>query len=335
MRSQRMTIALMGAILGLAACGGGGEAASSAPAAGGDDCSVPAEATAITVGTITAIDVAAFQVAQDEGYFEDEGLQVTGQPFATGAAATAAVLSGDVQVGWGAVNSSLAGLSQGVPIVALAPGSYSNVDENDSGGIVVAGDSDIRSIEDLAGKTVAIIAQKSLADLQARAALADSGVDLSTVDFVEIGFADIGPAIAAGRIDAGLTQEPFVTILESQGYRVVGRPVSILFDEATQMTEWITSERYAEEEPCVVERYQRAIGAANKYTAEHPDAAREAIRTLIPAVPAPIVDQLTLPTWRADSDRGSYEAVLELMREHGGYDFEPDLDEYLRLTKAG
>ena len=153
------------------------------------------------------------------------------QIFTVGAAAIAGVLSGDVQIGWAAINGSFNGLSQNTPIVAVAPGAYSDVGENDSGGIVVADDSDIESIADLEGKTVSIIAQQSLAHLEVAAALDANGVDPSTVEYVEIGFADIPAAVEAGRIDAGLTQEPFTTIAANQGLRIAGRPVSEIFED--------------------------------------------------------------------------------------------------------
>jgi NitT/TauT family transport system substrate-binding protein len=197
----------------------------------------------------------------------------------------------------------------------------------------VAGDSDIESIADLEGKTVSIIAQQSLAHLEVMAALDANGADPASVNYVEIGFSDIPAAVQAGRIDAGLTQEPFTTIATNQGLRVAGQPVTEIFDGPTQLTEWLTSEQFATENPCVVQQYKRAINRANEYAQENPDDARAAISALIPSLDAELVDQVTLPVWRGEVDRASYEAVLDLTNEYADFTFEPDLDAYLRLAE--
>ena len=94
----------------------------------------------------------------------------------------------------------------------------------------------------------------------------------------------------------------------------------------------MTSEQYLGENQCVVLQFQRAISRANEYAQENPDAARAAIATLIPSLDAALIDQVTLPTWRGEVDRDSYEQVLELMREHFDYSFDLDLDNYLRFA---
>jgi NitT/TauT family transport system substrate-binding protein len=322
-------LAAIGLVLSIAACGSGGSGG--APAAA--DCPEPTETTRLTVGILPIIDSAAFQVAQDQGFFEDEHLEVEGQIFTAGTAVIAAVLSGDVQIGWAAINGSFNGLSQNTPIVSVASGAYSDVGENDSGGIVVAGGSGIRSIADLQGRTVSIIAQQSLAHLEVMAALDANGVDPASVTYVEIGFGDIPAAVQAGRIDAGLTQEPFTSLAVNQGLRIAGHPVSEIFGGPTQLTEWLTSEQFAGENPCAVQQFQRAINRANEYAQENPDAARAAIRTLIPSLDAALVEQVTLPVWRGEVDRSSYETVLGLMRTYAGFTAEPDLGTYLRLTE--
>lgn len=308
-----------------------------APAGGTDpgansDGGSTEEVIELKVGLLPIIHVAAFEIAQQQGFFEEEGLKVESQMFNAGAAGVAALMSGDIQIAWSAVTSDLNALSQGVPILAVAPGAYAGVGDQDSGALVVRGDSDIKTIADLEGKTVSIVAQQSLAHLETLAALDKNGVDLKSVNYVEIAFPDIGGAIASGRIDSGSTVEPFRSILLEQGMRKIGAPATEAYPEATQTTEWVTSAQYAAKSPEGVERFQRAMAKANEYATANPDDARAAIKVLIPTINDETLGKMILPQWKAEIGRDSYDRLMEMLKKYGGYTYEANLDEYLRLT---
>jgi len=78
--------------------------------------------------------------------------------------------------------------------------------------------SQIRSVEDLRGKTLAVNAYGTITDLVARSVLKRSGLDpKKDLRIVEISFPSIGPALREGRIDAGVLPVPFGPIEDAKG----------------------------------------------------------------------------------------------------------------------
>jgi NitT/TauT family transport system substrate-binding protein len=310
--------------LALTGCAAGGDA----PATSDE----PVETVSLKIGVLPIFDSAAAQVALDSGYFEEEGLDIEIQVFASSSEITPALINGDVKFGLTSLVSNFNGLSQNVPIVSVAPGVYSGVDEDDVTAFIVDADSPIESLDDIEGATVSIIAFKSQADMVTRAMLDKAGVDLSAVNFVEIKFPDLQAGLDADRVDAVTAYEPWQTVLVSAGKKVIAHPFTEVFGEETLTQEWVTTDQYASASPDVVERFQRAIAKANQALADDPDLAREAAATLIPTLDPAVAADLILPIWRAESDRASYDRVLDVMTEYVDYSFEPDFDNYLRLV---
>ncbi len=78
----------------------------------------------------------------------------------------------------------------------------------------------------------------------------EAGVDLSTVEFVEIALPDIRLALQEGRVDAGHTGEPFVTVAEQQGNRVIADSYEAI-EEGLDISSWFTTDTFLEQSPDV------------------------------------------------------------------------------------
>jgi NitT/TauT family transport system substrate-binding protein len=95
MRRPLLTLTAALGLLLTAACGGGDEAAEPAPgvtAGGGSTELMP-----VTVGVIPILDVAPAYLCQEQGIFEENGLDVTLEPAQGGATIVPAVLAGQQQ----------------------------------------------------------------------------------------------------------------------------------------------------------------------------------------------------------------------------------------------
>ena len=93
--------------------------------------------------------------------------------------------------------------------------------DNDTAAIAVAADSDIQDVSDLEGKTIAINTLRNISELTVTAALEGEGVDVSTIDFVEVPLPDMVGQLEAGQIDAAGLVEPFITTGRAAGHRVL------------------------------------------------------------------------------------------------------------------
>src|SRR5690606_30019149 len=143
-----------------------------------------ADLTPIKVGVIPIIDVAAAYLAVEQGFFEEEGLDVSLELAQGGAAIVPAVVSGEYQFGFSNVTSLLLAVNNGVPIKAVASGLFTTGVEPDFGGVAVPAGSDITSAADLVGKTVAVNTLNNIGDSTIRHVVEEAGGDPMAVNFV-------------------------------------------------------------------------------------------------------------------------------------------------------
>jgi NitT/TauT family transport system substrate-binding protein len=252
----------------------------------------------------------------EEGFFKDRQLDVQVTPSQGGATVVPAVIAGDTDIGGSNLVSVLLAQSKDVPVEIVAPGTFvRGTREQDFSAILVAGDSDIRSPQDLEGKTLAVNTLKNVAELTAKASLAKQGVDVSTIELAEVDFPDMNGALAQGRVDAAFQIEPFVSLGLKEGHRIVDRPY-VGTKPGLQIGCYFTSERYQTENEDVVERFQQGVAD----TAEAIERNPAAFRKFLPEaseIPPPAAENAVLPTWKAENDQASLDLTEELMDRYG------------------
>ena len=125
----------------------------------------------------------------------------------------------------GAVDTAMAG---DLPVLAAAVGKTplkivaTRVGKADSLGIVVQGDSKIRSVADLRGQTVIVSsARGSISQYQLYGALEEAGVPRSEVTVKFVLPTDAAAAFASKQIDAWAIFDPYYTIALQQGGRIL------------------------------------------------------------------------------------------------------------------
>lgn len=334
-RIASFAAAIAALALTLTACSGtDGETASTDTGAGAEG---NGELTELVVGGVTSLDLAPIVLAEEQGFFAEEGLTVTIQPVqGTSAVLLPSIISGDVPIGYSAISATLYAVAQGLPLVSIAPMAFADRAEPDASAFFVASNSDITTLKDLEGKRFGVPGLRSWAEIATREALEVNGVDSSTIEFVEVPFPDLVAALDTNRVDAGFSLEPFTTILASQGMRKLDGAFHNLTTESEpllQNTELITSDQYLAEHPENIAAFQRGLLRGVEYANANPDAARKAIQTLLPNLPDAVVENLALPVWLPEADRSSYERIEALNRKHGGMTGEVDLDRLLANTK--
>jgi hypothetical protein len=176
----------------------------------------------LTVAVVPAISAAGLYIAQQDGYFTAAGLHVKIVPIASGVNAIPNLASGSVDVDEGQWAADLAAQAKGiVKLHALASASAGGPGVQE---IVIPAKSPITSVQQLAGKTIAVNALNGLAVLVTNIMLASHGVPVSSVHYVVMGFPDMGTALAAHRVDAAFIAEPSLSAAET------GQGVQPLFD---------------------------------------------------------------------------------------------------------
>lgn len=322
--SARRAVALAGAMaLLVAACGDddGGDAEAGA----GDDAGGGEELTTIEVGVVPVVDVAPLYLGIEKGFFEEEGLDVQPAIAQGGAAIIPAVVQGDQEIGFSNIVSLLIGQTEDLPVQVISQGIQATDDpDNDTAAIAVPADSDIQDVSDLEGKTIAVNTLRNISELTVSAALEGEGVDVSTINFVEVPLPDMVGQLESGQIDAAGLVEPFITTGKAAGHRMLIYDRVATEPELTVAT-YFTSDEFMESNPETVEAFVRAIHRSLEYATENPDEARQAIGEYT-EIPPDVLEEVVLPLWQTDLNVDSIELIAELMVTYGITDEKADVD---------
>jgi len=219
--------------------------------------------TKVRVAT-TPFDVAAqAYFALDQGLFRDAGLDVEITSMRP-PAILPAVVGGAVDIGAGSTIGLFLARERDVPFAMIAEaGMYSS--RFPSAALIVAKSSPITTAADLNGKTFGTETLKNLGVLGASAWGDKNGGDYRSYKFIEMSSAEQGPAVAAGRIDAGTALEPFVSQAVAAGTaRVIARPYDAIAPEFCEGG-WFCMSDYVKANPDVVKRFSAVMDLAAKW----------------------------------------------------------------------
>src|SRR5690625_4406859 len=238
-------------LLVLTSCGGGDEtpAETDQEAAQGNG-----ELTEISVGVIPIVDVAPIYLGVQEGIFEEHGLDVDLTLAQGGAAIIPAVMSGDFDFGFSNITSMVIARSQGLELQVVAPGPQTTGEVGDDfSSLLVPEDSDVESIADLEGQSVAVNTLNNINDTVLKEGLRQAGGDRDAMDLVEVAFPDMGGQLESGNVDAIMAVEPFATMAKDNGAREIFSPYAEPIPDLTIAAYFASNERI-EEDPDTVNR---------------------------------------------------------------------------------
>ncbi|MGY1643349.1 ABC transporter substrate-binding protein [Geodermatophilus sp. SYSU D00703] len=306
------------ALLTLAACGGGSDDAGGGGGEGG--------LTPVTIGTQPIVDSAPLYLGVDQGFFEEEGIDLTIESASGGAVVVPSVVSGDYQFGRGNVLSTMIAVDQGLPLTCIT-NANSTAGNPDFGAVVVPADSPIQSMADLAGRTVSVNTLNNIGDTTIRAVVENAGGDPRAVEFVEIPFPDAPAALQSGQVDAAWILDPFLTEAVDAGARVLSYNFSDFHPEL-DISCVFTSQQLMQEDPELVAAFQRAMNRSLEFSQQNPEEVRRITGTYTEIDPA-VLERIVIPTFRTDFSREAMELLGAKATEYGTLSQEPDLDQLL------
>jgi NitT/TauT family transport system substrate-binding protein len=296
---------------GLTACSSGTTNSTS------NDSSAAPELTNITVGVLSASDDVTVQIAQDQGFFKEEGLTVKAVTLPSTNSATTGLLSHTLDF----TTENYVGMfaqEHLVPNLNLRVVADNTQASPDLYVLMVPKTSKITSLAQLKGKKVAFPALGfNFGSMAADMLMAP--YHLSSTDFttVPLPFSDAEEALSRGEVDAAFTTEPFITISEeSAGDRVLedmlsgplaGFPVSC----------WATTASFVQKYPKTVAAFQRAMVKAVRLAASNTTLVRQELTKLIPTMKPAIASVINLPTFNYTLTLARMERVADVMERLG------------------
>src|SRR5690606_20950242 len=193
----RVVAFVLVAALVFSACGddSGDDGSADQPQRAGDGERTP-EQSDLMVGIIPIANLTPLYVAQQEGFFEERGLNVETTAGTGGSALTAALQGGSLDIAYSAYTTVLQAVPAGFDLRVVAHQNSAQEEPPDGSAIITSADSDIEDVSDLEGARVAINALNNVNYLTVRAFLDENGVDSDSVEFVEVPFPNMGDALA-------------------------------------------------------------------------------------------------------------------------------------------
>jgi NitT/TauT family transport system substrate-binding protein len=194
-RASLVTIGLASTVLlALSACGGGGSSTST-------DSQAP---PTVRIALSSWVGFAPMYVARDQGFYKKHGVDVELVPIEDPADRFNALKAKEVE----AVATTVDTFSHA--IASGAPAKIVWIPDTANGGEGILASKDIKSVEDLKGKKIAVNEGSTMEFLLAYV-LDKAGLSLSDVKVQNMTSDQAGAAFAAGQVDAAATWEPWLT----------------------------------------------------------------------------------------------------------------------------
>lgn len=227
------------------------------------------------------------QYALQNGFFEEEGLDVQVTPLPGATTAIRAMLSGDQDIVNTGGDTAVLAWQNGAPIKIINSPVAKGTD-------VLIVRSEFESIQDLAGGRFAISDPGSTGEVLGRVLLERNGVDPDTVQFVGLGSpADRVRAMLADQVDATaatiLILEPVLEAVENGEMRVLTSFAEEFPDIPLSYN--VTSDQMIAENPDVLLRFLRAELRGYRWAQENPQAAAEIAVQFIEETPLELLQE--------------------------------------------
>jgi NitT/TauT family transport system substrate-binding protein len=207
----------------------------------------------------------AFFVANEKGYFKDQGLDVQTKSFSAPGDTLVPLMNGDLDTALSTADSVLTVLDK-------APGQIKVVylTDTSSGADAIIAKKDIADVKAMKGRKVAatlgqcnqLLLEKALV----KAGLADKDIDL-----VNMNPDDAGAAFAAGKLDAAVTWEPWITKVsgEKTGHVIFSskETPNLILDVLAIST------KTAEKKPAETRAFLKGLNRGYEFVKQHPNEA--------------------------------------------------------------
>lgn len=264
----------------------------------------------LRIGALPVINALPLYVAQAEGFYQDEGVNVELVPFAgpleREAAMQAKAIEGENTDLQGVILLNNAGVDvRAVRYDAPAAPFFS---------IVAGKDTDIETVDDLAGVEIAV-SHNSIIEYLTYVLLHDAGLSDDDIKMIEVtSIPQRLEFLASGQVQAATLPEPLTSLAVAQGARV------IINDENAPVVPTVlafskeTLEERGDDVRAFLRAYERAVEALNENPDEYRDLMIERVN-----IPEPLRASYSVPPYRPASvlSEEQVQSVMDWMVQRG------------------
>lgn len=310
-------------LLVLAACGGEEIDGAETGGDGAEEAAGDGELTTIRIAHNSNAANLSAQVADEQGFFADHGLQAE-FTIVENIATVPAAMGQSFDIAQATATSLLTASAEGIEVVQVASATM-DTEDNPTASVIVGADSGITSVEQLEGATLGGLTENGTLHIATQKWMQDSGVDLDTVEFVQVDGPNHADQLGAGRIDAVESVAPFSsTVLELEGVENLGDPYLEMAEELSALV-FIANTDWAQDNTEVIEDYIAALNDAITFIGENEAEAIEILQGYS-NLSDEVAESLVLPTYVAEPRPQDLEVWYEALQQVQGFDAELDVD---------
>jgi NitT/TauT family transport system substrate-binding protein len=300
MRKGVKAAALAAVMVVAAACGGGGGA--------------DAGPTDVTVNIVPFTPNAVLFLAMEKGMFAGRGINVELQRAASPVPVVASLVAEQADFGFVTTPVLINANREGTPIKCVAPIDGQVSPDRDASALVAAAGSGIDSLDDLSGKSVAVVQLASINLIGAKKLIEDAGS--KGTEYIAMPFPQMPQALADGRVDAAVITSPYVETALDAGAVPLAHPSSDLFPNGTIYC-YAATAQYLSENATVAQGFHDAMEEAILYAKDHEDEALATLVEHLELTPEQAQAQIIPTNYVPEINLDSITAIQDVMAQQG------------------
>jgi NitT/TauT family transport system substrate-binding protein len=278
-----------------------------------------AQLTSVRVSMIPILDVASFYAAIQEGYFREEGLEVTTQTNQQGGSVgIPGLVAGAYDVAYSNTPTILQAIQQGIDLRMIAGGARNPPNPPEQVGLIGRKDDNLNSGKDFEGKSIAVNARNNVQWLFARAWVKATGGDPDKATYREVAFPQMIDAVVAKQVDAALAIDPFLTFGQrNPNLVIIGWPFHTVLP-GIQAAGYVVTAETASKRLELVQKFVRGLAKGSSWI--NANAGKEPFLQLVNSYtkmePA-LIKSMPVSPAQIEVDVNSLKKMETLMRDNG------------------
>jgi len=270
----------------------------------------------LRVAYITILDCLQLYVAQERGFFKNEGLDLELRSAPSGNIIQTQLEAGEMDIGWSSAMPVGLAHSKGFDFQFIAPGAF-DLKGHKYHKIFVKSESSYKSLKDVRGARFTVNGIGTISHLGVLAMADSFKLDPSRLKIIELPFPQMEPALREGQVDVAAIVEPFATITLINGVgRVIYEGYYPVEAGDLMVAGWISKKAWIEKNWDLARRFMRGIEKATDFINQKPQELPDIISRNA-KISLDLAKKVTLPAFTTELKKSEIQVTLNMMVKYG------------------
>lgn len=269
----------------------------------------------VKLGYAPIADAAQIFVGMENGYFDKNGIKIQLEQLASGPKILEAVGSGSIQIGLSSYVPFIFARAAGIDFVAITGGAVENNSHREHA-YLVRKDSEIRKLEDIEGKVLALNGLRNIDHLIFQELMEKYNIDQSKVRLVEIPFPRMETVLQSGEVDVVAAIEPFVSRATEHGNADILIYNYVELYPKVPVACYAAKESWINDNPDVVKNFLKAFDESTDFCLSNPDSLLTIIGKYTKLTQNEL-HKIELPTFSKRTDINELQDLIDRMLKRG------------------